>query len=75
MMCSLEEELDAEDSAVGQESEAVALASQVSLRCQPFRSFKARVLVCWPGKILTGIQIPRWKVCMGLRESISNPER
>ena len=52
-----------------------ALASQVSLRCQPFRSFKARVLVCWPGKILTGIQIPRWKVCMGLRESISNPER
>ena len=46
-----------------------ALASQGSLRCQAFRSCKARVLVCWPGKTLTGIQIPRWKVCMGLSES------
>lgn len=46
-----------------------ALASWVSLRCQPFRSCKAWVLVCWPGKTLTGIQIPRWKVCVGLRES------
>lgn len=33
MMCSLEEELDAEDSAVGQESEAVALASASRACC------------------------------------------